>query len=257
MHQTGCLLGAQKSSGKIVSESLWLRDEEGWRTQWIIGALNPLTNYTAYVIQDKTKVSGPIFFVTKSRMSLILALFTALKLNANICSDILMSSSSISPVLSQHRVRNPFARSFFSVNNIQLAQSPCLHITTTPLIAHKFYDVSADVCLWPRQLFSSYDVCRLSIPIPEMALYRQFHTMWRSYTIFVFVFICFLHFFILFSLPCSLPLFQLGSAQPYPCSPLPTHLHRPSKPQFPKHDFNLHSPPPMSRSVHRSGPRLS
>jgi len=31
-----------------------------------MGGLTPSTNYTAYVLQSTTKVSGPIFFATKS-----------------------------------------------------------------------------------------------------------------------------------------------------------------------------------------------
>ncbi|KAJ3777791.1 stretch-activated cation channel Mid1 [Lentinula raphanica] len=64
--QTACMMSSQTSSGNIANESLWLRDEEGWRTQWIMAGLSPQTNYTAYVIQDSTKLSGPMYFVTKS-----------------------------------------------------------------------------------------------------------------------------------------------------------------------------------------------
>jgi calcium channel MID1 len=45
---------------------LWLRDQTGWRSQWLVGGLNPATNYTAFVVQDSTKISGPIYFLTKS-----------------------------------------------------------------------------------------------------------------------------------------------------------------------------------------------
>ncbi|KAG6841647.1 hypothetical protein C0991_008632 [Blastosporella zonata] len=64
--QTGCMLASQKSTGTIASESLWLRDANGWRTQWLVEALAPATNYTAYVIQDSTQVAGPMYFATKS-----------------------------------------------------------------------------------------------------------------------------------------------------------------------------------------------
>ncbi|KAF8063511.1 stretch-activated cation channel Mid1 [Lyophyllum atratum] len=64
--QTGCLLSSQKSTGTVASQNLWLRDPKGWRTQWLMEGLTPATNYTAYVVQDRTKVSGPIYFVTKS-----------------------------------------------------------------------------------------------------------------------------------------------------------------------------------------------
>ena len=64
--QTGCFLSSQNNTGTIANQSLWLRDEEGWRTQWLLEGLSPSTNYTAYAIQDGTKVAGPIYFATKS-----------------------------------------------------------------------------------------------------------------------------------------------------------------------------------------------
>jgi calcium channel MID1 len=65
--QTGCFLSNQNTSGTIANETLWARGDEGFRTQWLIGGLTPSTNYTAFVLeQNNTKVSGPIFFATKS-----------------------------------------------------------------------------------------------------------------------------------------------------------------------------------------------
>ena len=65
--QTGCFLSSQNTSGTIANETLWARGDEGFRTQWLIGGLTPSTNYTAFVLQqNNTKVSGPIFFATKS-----------------------------------------------------------------------------------------------------------------------------------------------------------------------------------------------
>jgi calcium channel MID1 len=66
LQQTGCRLSAVNSTGVVVNETLWLRDIQGWRNQWLVNDLSPVTNYTAYVIQDQTKVSGPIYFITKS-----------------------------------------------------------------------------------------------------------------------------------------------------------------------------------------------
>ncbi|KAB5589811.1 Stretch-activated Ca2+-permeable channel component [Ceratobasidium theobromae] len=43
-----------------------LRDETGWRRQWFVDGLSASTNYTAYVIEEDTRVSGPSFFLTKS-----------------------------------------------------------------------------------------------------------------------------------------------------------------------------------------------
>ena len=64
--QTGCFLSRQNTSGTIANESLWARGDEGFRMQWLMGGLTPSTNYTAFVLQNNTKVSGPIFFATKS-----------------------------------------------------------------------------------------------------------------------------------------------------------------------------------------------
>ena len=67
--RTACFLNSSRvpATGTIVNSSLWLRDpEDGWRTEWSLSDLNPRTNYTAFVVQDARKVSGPIFFVTKS-----------------------------------------------------------------------------------------------------------------------------------------------------------------------------------------------
>ncbi|KAJ7454728.1 stretch-activated cation channel Mid1 [Mycena latifolia] len=66
MPQTACMLLGQKSSGTIANQSLWLRDPSGWRTEYLLTGLTAKTNYTAYVIASSHKVSGPIYFTTKS-----------------------------------------------------------------------------------------------------------------------------------------------------------------------------------------------
>ncbi|KAF4622390.1 hypothetical protein D9613_009149 [Agrocybe pediades] len=65
--RTGCfLLGpSTQKSGVISSQSVWARGSD-WRSQFLMAGLTPATNYTAYVLQDSTKVSGPIYFTTKS-----------------------------------------------------------------------------------------------------------------------------------------------------------------------------------------------
>lgn len=73
---TGCAMRDSKTDGSIAMDAkpsadngLWLKDDsDGWRFQWLISGLSSQTNYTAYVIQDGTKLSGPINFVTKSGM---------------------------------------------------------------------------------------------------------------------------------------------------------------------------------------------
>ncbi|KAG6331735.1 hypothetical protein ID866_7354 [Astraeus odoratus] len=64
--QTGCSLANASSSGAVELNNFWLRGNGEWRSQWLVDGLSPLTNYTAYVIQDQIKVSGPIYFATKS-----------------------------------------------------------------------------------------------------------------------------------------------------------------------------------------------
>lgn len=66
--QTGCALRNVSSEGHVLEQQLWLRDAEGWRSEWLLGGLTPGTNYTAYTIEDDTKVSGPIYLSTKSGM---------------------------------------------------------------------------------------------------------------------------------------------------------------------------------------------
>ncbi|KAG1727781.1 stretch-activated cation channel Mid1 [Suillus paluster] len=64
--QTACSVQSTSSSGSVLSNNFWLRDDQGWRSQWLIDGLTPSTNYTAYVIQDQVKLSGPIYFTMKS-----------------------------------------------------------------------------------------------------------------------------------------------------------------------------------------------
>ena len=72
--RTGCALRALRgptyfNEDATASDGLWLKDEQGWRWQWLIGGLSPTTNYTAFAILEGTKVSQPINFVTKSGRS--------------------------------------------------------------------------------------------------------------------------------------------------------------------------------------------
>ncbi|KAI9436404.1 stretch-activated cation channel Mid1 [Russula earlei] len=58
--------GNNSQSPRVLAEQPWLRDAEGWRREWLVGPLQPLTNYSVYVIQDGTRLSRPLFFTTKS-----------------------------------------------------------------------------------------------------------------------------------------------------------------------------------------------
>ncbi|OJT04211.1 Stretch-activated cation channel MID1 [Trametes pubescens] len=51
----------------FVAEGVWLRDSDGWRWQWLLNALSPLTNYTMFAIRTgELASSAPAYFVTKS-----------------------------------------------------------------------------------------------------------------------------------------------------------------------------------------------
>ena len=75
--QTACAIRARVTgdpnvalSAEVLKEQLWLRDERsGWRREWLVGRLEPLTNYSVYAIQDGTRLSGPMYFTTKSGAS--------------------------------------------------------------------------------------------------------------------------------------------------------------------------------------------
>jgi calcium channel MID1 len=64
---TGCALkAAANGTGNILNQTLWQRDMETWRNEWLVGGLTPLTNYTVFSIVNGTRVSGPSYFETKS-----------------------------------------------------------------------------------------------------------------------------------------------------------------------------------------------
>ncbi|EIN04121.1 hypothetical protein PUNSTDRAFT_138851 [Punctularia strigosozonata HHB-11173 SS5] len=63
---TACAVQSQTSVGQQQTPTTWLRDANGWRSEWVLSGLEPLKNYTAFVVVNNTKLSGPINFVTKS-----------------------------------------------------------------------------------------------------------------------------------------------------------------------------------------------
>ncbi|PPQ98767.1 hypothetical protein CVT24_003325 [Panaeolus cyanescens] len=63
---TGCSLSSRSTAGTIRNETFWAREVDFWRKEFLVTGLNPSTNYTAFVVEDNTKVSGPIYFATKS-----------------------------------------------------------------------------------------------------------------------------------------------------------------------------------------------
>lgn len=66
LEMPGNLATAQRPLTKTVV----LRDDAGWRSQWVIEDLKPATNYTVFIINNATTVSPPLYFTTKSGMSL-------------------------------------------------------------------------------------------------------------------------------------------------------------------------------------------
>ncbi|KAI0791360.1 stretch-activated Ca2+-permeable channel component-domain-containing protein [Abortiporus biennis] len=68
--RTSCALRALDgpedfNEGAAESQGLWLRDTSGWRWQWLVNGLTPLTNYTVFALNG-SQVSNPINFITKS-----------------------------------------------------------------------------------------------------------------------------------------------------------------------------------------------
>lgn len=69
--RTGCALRGSTAEGMLdvgvkESDGPWLKNDDGWRWQWVVNGLAPQTNYTVFAITNTTHVSGPINFVTKS-----------------------------------------------------------------------------------------------------------------------------------------------------------------------------------------------
>lgn len=68
--QSSCALRATTSVGTVKNQTNWIREEaEGWRSKWLVEGLTAGTNYSVFVSQDGTKVSGPLYFTTKSGRS--------------------------------------------------------------------------------------------------------------------------------------------------------------------------------------------
>ena len=70
LQRSSCALRATNSTGTVKNQTNWIRDGfEGWRSKWLVEGLTPGTNYSAFVSQDGIKVSGPLYFTTKSGRS--------------------------------------------------------------------------------------------------------------------------------------------------------------------------------------------
>jgi len=65
--RSSCALAATSSKGTVKNQTNWIRNEtEGWRSKWLVEDLSPGTNYSAFVSQGGSKVTGPLYFITKS-----------------------------------------------------------------------------------------------------------------------------------------------------------------------------------------------
>ncbi len=70
---------------QVLEKQLWLQDKSGWHWEWLIGQLELLTNYSVYAIQDGTRLSGPIYFTTKSSVSFSLCVWCVCVLKCGLC----------------------------------------------------------------------------------------------------------------------------------------------------------------------------
>lgn len=136
--QTACaLLNTPSSTGSIISNEPWLRSPEGWRSQWLVAGLSPSTNYTAYVIQDALKVSGPIYFTTKSGKLLLLPLFPPLTIYP--ISKLSLSTRLLSPLLSWHRIRRTITTTTSPCIRLRRLFAPRRHLLSPPPIHDQFH----------------------------------------------------------------------------------------------------------------------
>lgn len=136
-----------------VQESLVMRDERGWMTQWIVSGLQASTNYTAFVIQDDTKVAGPIYFATKSGKHLSFPIpiqrLTKLPVSFGLHSDVPLPARSLPSLLSLHRLRRP-APLPSKRRRLRLIQFPIVDFRSPHLIHLKLLHELGDVPLRAR-----------------------------------------------------------------------------------------------------------
>jgi calcium channel MID1 len=123
--QTACRINSTSSAGLVVSNDLWLRDNRGWRSQWLVDDLTASTNYTAYVIQDQVKLSGPIYFTTKSRASLLGVLYVRLCLRI---SNIPLPPCALPSILSVYIIRCSSSLPSIPCIILRLFKSPTEHL---------------------------------------------------------------------------------------------------------------------------------
>ena len=90
-------------SAQVLAEQMWLRDDAGWRREWLVGRLSPLTNYSVYAIQNGTRLSGPIYFTTKSGLCQVFLLQSGCVLTTG--SVILLSARPRPAVLSEDGIQ--------------------------------------------------------------------------------------------------------------------------------------------------------
>ena len=172
---TGCAMrgsqgafGTSIGAGNTSGSGLWLKDDDGWRFQWLVNGLSSQTNYTAYVIQNGTKLSGPINFVTKSgRLHCTWLSSQMLILRSSI---LLVSTRPLPPLLPLNRILrahrtagtpDPLAHRGNAAGRRHRA--PARH-------AHQLHHLAHDVPLRARHVQSARLLRRLPGGVPQMAL---------------------------------------------------------------------------------------
>ena len=154
--QTACAIRAgvtsnaqAAQSAQVLAEQLWLRDAQGWRKEWLVGQLTPLTNYSVYAIQDDTRLSGPMYFTTKSGASFVCSLGLVLNPWIMLFSVILVSSRPRAALLPDHGILRPPSCTARLRPCVRLVQPAIQPIHNAPQLPHQLQHEPAHHRLWP------------------------------------------------------------------------------------------------------------
>lgn len=180
---TGCALtsaAGQANVGDAQSQDFWRRDTGEWREEWLVGALAPLTNYTAYVIVNDTKVSGPINFVTKSGTPI-----PRLEPLPGIDDDVLPSivllpARAPPPILPQRRLGHPARTAALPSRSARCIIPPPCDDQPDARIPDELHHRTRHLPLRPRRLLAAADLHRLPGRVPPMAVRRPAPAVLRS-----------------------------------------------------------------------------
>lgn len=160
----------------VFEQSMVLRDEAGWRTQWIVRGLTASTNYTAFVVQEGTKVSGPIYFATKSGASVLsVGLTDSYAPN----SDLLVSTRPQPHFLPLHCLcRSPSPPPIHG--HVHDGQLSTVRVRPAHPVHTEFYDVIGHVSMWPGYVQSCCGLRRLRKAVPGLGMQRDGAEVWRG-----------------------------------------------------------------------------